>query len=95
MLSPQPPQPSQPPQRPQSGQTYLTKYHLREQPAYALLGPIRAQLSELERRAKHYVARVTMEPEDLEPVRAAAEAIARAGEEVERLWRQSGERYGR
>jgi hypothetical protein len=68
---------------------YLTKYHVREQPAYALLGPMRATLLELERRAHHYVARVNMEPADADAVRAAAQAVARAREEVERIWRES------
>jgi hypothetical protein len=70
---------------------YLTKYHVREQPAYALLGPIRASLLELERRATHYVERVNMEPADAEAVGVAAQAIARAREEVERIWRESAE----
>ncbi len=70
---------------------YVTKYHVREQQAYALLGPIRASLVELERRAQHYVERVNMEPADAEAVGAAAQAIARAREEVERIWRESAE----
>ncbi len=70
---------------------YLTKYHVREQPAYALLGPIRTSLLELERRANHYVERVNMEPADAEAVRAAAQAIGRARDEVERIWRESGD----
>jgi hypothetical protein len=70
---------------------YLTKYHVREQPAYALLGPLRASLLELERRANHYVERVNMEPADAEAVRAAAQAIGRAREEVERIWRESAQ----
>ena len=68
---------------------YLTKYHVREQPAYALLSPIRASLVELEQRANHYVERVNMEPADAEAVRDAAQAIGRAREEVERIWRES------
>lgn len=71
---------------------YLTKYHVREQPAYALLGPLRTTLLELERRAQHYVARVNVEPGDAEAVHAAGQAIARAREEVERLWQQSAPR---
>jgi hypothetical protein len=68
---------------------YLTKYHVREQPAYALLGPMRASLLELERRAQHYVDRVNMEPSDVEALRAAHQAIARARQEVERIWTES------
>ena len=84
------------PRRAAQGQpVYLTKYHVREQTAYALLGPIRAQLAELERRTRHYASRVHMEEEDVAPVRAAEQAIARARQEVERLWQESGARYGR
>jgi len=68
---------------------YLTKYHVREQPAYALLGPMRAALRELEQRAQHYAERVNLEPADAEAVRAAGQAIARARAEVERIWRES------
>jgi hypothetical protein len=73
---------------------YFTKYHLREQPAYALLGPMRATLLELERRAQHYVDRVNLEAGASEQVRAAHDAIARAREEVERLWQSSAESSG-
>ena len=68
---------------------YFTKYHVREQQAYALLGPMRASLRELERRARHYVARVNMDAGEAEQLRAAGDAIARAREEVERIWEQS------
>jgi 7-keto-8-aminopelargonate synthetase-like enzyme len=68
---------------------YVSKYHLPEQQAYALLGPIGASLRELERRAHHYVDRLAMEPAEAEAVRAAHQAISRARAEVERLWRAS------
>jgi hypothetical protein len=68
---------------------YLSKYHLREQEAAALLGPMCAALRELERRAAHYVARLSMAPADQEAVQAAHEAIAAARSEVERIWRAS------
>ena len=64
---------------------YLTPYHLAEQNAYALLGPIAATLEELERRAQHYAERLAMEPDDRETVQAAQRAIAAAREELERL----------
>ncbi|MDP9374917.1 MAG: hypothetical protein M3Q65_21205 [Chloroflexota bacterium] len=70
----------------------LPKYHLREQQADALLGPIRAALAELEGRASHYLGRLTLAPEDREAVRAAHRALAAARREVERL---EGERLGR
>ena len=68
---------------------YFTKYHVREQQAYALLGPLRASLRELEQRARHYVARVNMDDAEADKLRAAGDTIARAREEVDRLWQQS------
>ena len=68
---------------------YFTKYHVREQQAHALLGPMRASLRELEQRARHYVARVNVEPAEADKLRAAGDAIARARAEVERLWTDS------
>ena len=73
---------------------YLSKYHLREQQADALLGPMCAAIRELERRAAHYVDRLAMAPADLEAVRAAHGAIATARAEVERIWRSSAARAG-
>jgi len=67
---------------------YLTPYHLAEQNAYALLGPLSASLQELERRARHYSERLAMEPADRETVQAAQRALAAARAEIERL-RQS------
>jgi hypothetical protein len=64
---------------------YLTKYHLAEQDAYALLGPVCAALQELERRTVHYAERLAMGPADLEAVRAAHRVLGAAREEVERL----------
>ena len=69
---------------------YLTKYHLREQQADALLGPVSATLRELERRAGHYVARLELEPDEAARVRAAQQALAAARAEVERLQQQRG-----
>jgi hypothetical protein len=66
---------------------YLTKYHLSEQRAYALLGPLKATLQELEQRAQHYVDRVNMNPADQQTVREAHDAIAAARQTVEDLWR--------
>ncbi len=67
----------------------LPKYHLREQHADALLGPVRAALAELESRAGHYLGRLTLAPEDREAVQAAHRALAAARREVERLERES------
>lgn len=68
---------------------YLTNYHIAEQNAYALLGPVRDALEELERRTRHYVDRLAMDEADREALRAASGAIATARQEVERL-RQTG-----
>ena len=64
---------------------YLTKYHLREQEAYALLGPVCATLRELERRTAHHVSRVPMEPADVAAVEAARRALEGVRQEVERI----------
>ncbi len=64
---------------------YLTNYHLAEQNAYALLGPVRDTLEELERRTRHYVERLPMDEADREALRAASRALSTALEEVERL----------
>ena len=68
---------------------YLTNYHLREQNAHALLGPITAALRELEQRTQHYAERLAMEPAERETVQAARGAIAAAREEIERLWHEA------
>ena len=64
---------------------YYTKYHVRAQSARVLLHPIAATLAELERRTRHYVARVSLEPGSDAALTAANEAIAKARVEVERL----------
>jgi hypothetical protein len=64
---------------------YLTKYHLREQEAYALLGPVCAALRELERRAAHYAVRLSLEPGDAAAVEAARRVLEEARREVERI----------
>jgi hypothetical protein len=68
---------------------YLTKYHLREQEAYALLGPVCAALRELERRAAHYAERVPLEPPDVAAVLAAQRVLEDARQEVERICQAS------
>ncbi len=72
--------------------SYFSKYHVREQQAYALLRPMCASLQELERRAQHYVERVMLMPEEQEALQAAHRAIAAAGAEVERIWQASDSR---
>ena len=68
---------------------YMTKYHIAEQNAYALLGPVRDSLEELERRTQHYVERLAMDEADREALTTASRAVAAARVEVERL-RQAG-----
>jgi hypothetical protein len=68
---------------------YLTNYHLSEQEAYALLGPVRDALGELERRTGHYASRLAMEPAGREAVLAAHRVLATARQEIEQLWRVS------
>ena len=66
----------------------LPKYHLREQYATALLGPVAASLRDLERRAQHYLDRLTLGPADQELLRSAHRALATALADVERLSRE-------
>jgi hypothetical protein len=68
---------------------YLTKYHLREQEAYALLGPVCDALRVLERRTTHFAGRVAMAPADEAAVRAAQRVLEGARQEVERIWQAS------
>jgi hypothetical protein len=69
-----------------------TKLHLIQQEAPALLGPVREELHQLERRAQGFVDRLHLSAEDEAAVRAAQEALATARTEVERLWRERGGR---
>ena len=74
---------------------YYTKYHVREQSAPVLLGPIGATLRELEQRAQHYAERLSLEPGAAEALTAAKEAIGRARQEVERLRGQGAQGAGK
>ena len=71
---------------------YYTKYHVREQSARVLLHPIAATLAELEKRTRHYVARVNLDPGSDTALTAASEAIAKARAEVERLMKSEAGR---
>ena len=64
---------------------YLSKYHIGEQQASVLLGPILDALRELEGRTSHYAARLHLSDPDHEAMRAASRAIAAARAEVERI----------
>ncbi|MCC6174951.1 MAG: hypothetical protein IT305_06575 [Chloroflexi bacterium] len=68
---------------------YLTPYHLGEQNAYALLGPVAATLRELESRTLHYVERITLGASDREAVFTAHRALAAVREEIERLHKEA------
>ena len=57
---------------------YLPKYHITEQPAEALLGPLAAALRELEQRARHYAERINMTDQDREIMLAAHRVLADA-----------------
>ena len=69
-----------------------TKLHLIRQEAFALLGPIRAELLQLETRAAGYVERLELSPDDEAAVRSAHAALTSARTEVERLWRERADR---
>jgi len=64
---------------------YLSKYHISEQYAFALLEPVTATLRDLEARTRHYADRVRMSEADQEAMRKAHEAIATARAEVEQI----------
>jgi hypothetical protein len=64
---------------------YLTKYHLGEQQASALLGPVVDALRDLERRAGHHAARLRLSDAYQQAILAAQRAVASARAEVERI----------
>lgn len=61
---------------------YLSKYHITEQPAEALLGPLAAALRELEGRAHHYAERINMTDEDRDVMLAAHRVLAGASAQL-------------
>ena len=67
----------------------LPKYHVGAQQADALLAPIDATLSELERRVQHYLDRVTLGAPDADALRQAHAVLAHASEEMTRLLDES------
>jgi len=62
----------------------LTKYHLSEHRADALLQPLDLQLDLLETRTRHYLDRLHMTDEDRAAVEAAYKAVQAAHAEVTR-----------
>jgi hypothetical protein len=64
---------------------YLTRYHLAEQQAAALLGPVVDAVAELERRTRHHADRLAMSSADREAVLAAHRVLATARAEIERI----------
>ena len=64
---------------------YLSKYHIGEQQATVLLGPVADALLELEGRTEHYAARLHLSDADQQAILAASRAIAAARSEIERL----------
>jgi hypothetical protein len=64
---------------------YLTRYHLGEQYAYALLGPVADTLRELEHRTQHFAERLSMSEADQAAILAAHRTLAAARAEIERL----------
>jgi hypothetical protein len=69
---------------------YLSKYHLSEHRASVLLGPVSDALAELERRTRHWAARVAMSDADQERVLAASRALATAQAEIARIRDEEG-----
>lgn len=64
---------------------YLSKYHIAEQQASVLLGPVVDALLELEGRTGHHAARLHLSDADQEAMLAAHRVIAAARAEVERI----------
>ena len=64
---------------------YLSKYHIGEQQATVLLGPVADALRELEGRTGHYAARLHLSDADQRAILAAHRAIAAARAEIERI----------
>jgi hypothetical protein len=65
------------------------KLHLIQQEAFALLGPIRDELLQLETRARGFVERLDLSAADEAALRSAHAVLVTARTELERL------RYGR
>jgi hypothetical protein len=59
-------------------------YHLAQQYAYALLGPICLSIEELEERTQSYLDHLSLKPADRAALEAAREALAAARAEVAR-----------
>lgn len=70
----------------------MTKYHINEQQADALLAPVRADLLVLERRMRHYVERMRLSADDQDALRATEAALARARGIVDRVYAESAAR---
>lgn len=67
----------------------LTPYHINEQRADALLGPIALGVGDLAARATHYLERLKFTDEDRASIVAAQAALATAQAELDRLWQAS------
>lgn len=64
-------------------------YHVGQQYAYALLGPVCLALADLQTRTQRYLDHLSFPPADREAVQAARDALAAAREELARLRRQA------
>ncbi|MFN8523659.1 MAG: hypothetical protein U0821_11230 [Chloroflexota bacterium] len=67
---------------------YLAPYHLAEQHAAALIGPLAATVADLESRAAHFAARLELSDADRASVLAAQRVLADARAALARI--QSG-----
>jgi hypothetical protein len=63
----------------------LSPYHISEQQAAVLLGPIAAELATLEARLAHYHDRLRMAEADRATIARARDLLARAGGELAAL----------
>lgn len=62
-------------------------YHISQQYAYALLGPVCLALTELEGRTQGYLDHLNLQPEDRAAVQAAHDALVAACQQVTALRR--------
>jgi hypothetical protein len=70
----------------EDGALEQTKLHIGEQRARALLGPLLADLADLERRTRRHATRLHLGPDDQARLDAAVQALQGARATVQALW---------
>ncbi|HLH74111.1 MAG TPA: hypothetical protein VKX96_12565 [Chloroflexota bacterium] len=75
-----------------AGRESLPPYHIREQEAAVLLGPVVQELAMLETRLAHYAERILMSEADRAAIGEARSVLARTLAEVTRIAARSSEK---